>query len=122
MDREKLEQNPIPSYLYFGKYKFRARYQGQHTTCGYCTETNHIERECPKKANMKILVKKVKMQRRTATTSNESGSEIEGEPSLTYEEEAKSFERKDTRIKKTVTNNSKTNRRTEERNQQTPLF
>ena len=45
---------------------------------------------------MKILVQKVKMQRRVATTSNESKSEIEGEPSLTYEEAAKSFERKDT--------------------------
>ena len=97
MDREKLEQNPIPSYLYFSKYKFRTRYQGQHTTCGYCAETDHIERECPKKANMKILVKKIKMQRRVATTPNESDSEIEGEPSPTYEEAAKSFERKDTR-------------------------
>ena len=100
MDREKLEQNLIPSYLYFGKYKFRTRYQGQHTTCGYCAETDHIERECPKKANMKILVKKVKMQRRVATTSNESESEIEREPSLTYEEAAKSFEGKDTRNQK----------------------
>ena len=96
MDREKLEQNPIPSYLYFGKYKFRTRYQGQHTTCGYCAETDHIERECPKKANMKILVKKVKMQRRVATTPNESDNEIEGEPSPTYDEVAKSFERKNT--------------------------
>ena len=96
MDREKLKQYPMPSYLYFGKYKFRTRYQGQHTTCGYCAETDHIERECPKKANMKILVQKVKMQRRVATTSNESKSEIEGEPSPTYEEAAKSFERDDT--------------------------
>ena len=45
---------------------------------------------------MKILVKKVKMQRRVATTSHESKSEIEGEPSPTYDEAAKSFERKDT--------------------------
>ena len=36
------------------------------------------------------------MQRRVATTSNESKSEIEGEPSPTYEEAAKSFERKKT--------------------------
>ena len=48
----------------------------------------------------KILVKKGKMQRKLATTSSESGSEIEGEPSLTYEEAAKSFERKDTRNQK----------------------
>ena len=100
MDRKKLEQNPITNYLYFGKYKFRTRYQGQYTTCRYCAETDHIERECPKKANMKILVKKVEMQRRLATKSIESGSEIEGEPSLTYEEAAMSFERKDTRNQK----------------------
>ena len=65
MDREKLEQNPIPSYLYFGKYKFRTRYQGQHTTCGYCSETDHIERECPKKANTNILVKKSQNAKKT---------------------------------------------------------
>ena len=58
MDREKLDQNPIPSNLYFGKYKFQTRYQGQHTINGYCAENDHIERECPKKANMKLLVKK----------------------------------------------------------------
>ena len=45
---------------------------------------------------MKILVKKVKTQRQVATTSNESKSEIEGEPLPTYDEVAKSFERKDT--------------------------
>ena len=28
MDREKLQQNPITSYLYFGNYKFRTRNQG----------------------------------------------------------------------------------------------
>ena len=33
------------------------------------------------------------MQRRVATTPNDSGSEIEKEPSPTYEEAAKSFER-----------------------------
>ena len=38
MDREKLQQNPIPSYLYFGKYKFSTRYQAQLTTCGHCAE------------------------------------------------------------------------------------
>ena len=47
---------------------------------------------------MKILVRKAKMQRRVATTPNDSGSEIEKEPSPTYEEAAKSFERNATRI------------------------
>ena len=92
MDRENLEKNPIPSYLFFGKYKFRTRYEGQHTTCGYCAESDHIERDCPRKTNMKILVKKAKMQRRIATTPNEFNSEIEREPSPTYEEVVQSFE------------------------------
>ena len=43
LQREKLEENPIPSYLFFGKYKFRVRYQGQKTTCGYCAEEDHTE-------------------------------------------------------------------------------
>ena len=88
MDREKLQQNPIPSYLYFGKYKFRTRYQGQPTTCGYCSENDHLERDCQKKANMKILVKKAKMQRRVATIPNNSESKIEKESSPTHEEAA----------------------------------
>ena len=79
MDREKLQLNPIPSYLYFGKYKFRARYQGQSTTCGYCAENDHLERDCPKKATTKILVKRSKMQRRAAAIPNNSESEMEKE-------------------------------------------
>ena len=46
---------------------------------------------------MKTLVRKAKMQRRVATTPNDSGSEIEKEPSPTYEEAANSFERNATR-------------------------
>ena len=100
MDREKLQQNPIPSYLYFGKYKFRTRYQGQSTTCGYCAENDHLDRNCPKKANMKILVKRSKMQKRVATIPNNSESETEKEIPPTHEEAAKSFERNDSTTKK----------------------
>ena len=70
------------------------------TTCGYCAENDHIERDCYKKANMKILVKKAKMQRRVATIPNDSESEIEKESSPTHEEAAKSFERNPTRTQK----------------------
>ena len=41
MTREDLEENPIASYLFFGKYKFRVRYTGQKTTCGHCAEQDH---------------------------------------------------------------------------------
>ena len=64
MERKTLETNPVPSYLYFGQYKFRVRYQGQSTTCGYCAKGDHVERNCPKKANMKIMVKNSKLQKR----------------------------------------------------------
>ena len=86
MERKTLETNPIPSYLYFGQYKFRVRYQGQNTTCGYCAEGDHVERNCPKKANMKIMVKNSKLQKRQAPRN-----EIE-KKELTKEEVAKSFE------------------------------
>ena len=66
MEKKTLETNPIPSYLYFGQYKFRVRYQEQSTTCGYCAEGDHVERNCPKKANMKIMVKNSKLQKRQA--------------------------------------------------------
>ena len=56
MTREDLDENPIPSYLFFGKYKFRVRYTGQKPTCGYCAENDHLERNCTKKQNMIILV------------------------------------------------------------------
>ena len=87
MERKTLETNPIPGYLYFGQYKFRVRYQGQSTTCGYCAEGDHIERNCPKKANMKIMVKNSKLQKRQAPRNENEKKEP------TTEEVVKSFER-----------------------------
>ena len=95
MERKNLDNNPIPSYLYFGQYKFRVRYQGQNTTCGYCAEEDHIERNCPKKANMKILVKISELQKRQAP-QNENQQQ---EPP-TKEEVAKSLGRDQPQRKK----------------------
>ena len=88
MERKSLNINPISSYLYFSQYKFRVRYQGRNTTCGYSAENDYIERNCPKKANMKILVKSSKLHRRQAP-QNENQQQ---EPP-TKEEVAKSFRR-----------------------------
>ena len=87
MERKTLETNPIPSYLYFGQYKFRVRYQGQSTTCGYCAEGDHVERNCPKKSNMKIMVKNSKLQKRQAPRNENEKKKP------TTEEVVKSFER-----------------------------
>ena len=91
MTREDLEENPIASYLFFGKYKFRVRYTGQKTTCGYCAEQDHLERNCTKKQNMTIMVQNSKMEKRMA----KKPSEVETKPSNPQpnQEEAKqSFE------------------------------
>ena len=101
LEREKLEENPIPSYLFFGKYKFRVRYQGQKTTCGYCAEEDHTERECQKKANMRVLAKTTRLQKRIpkSSTENENLLTLLG-PLPTTEEAAKSFERDQQQEKK----------------------
>ena len=102
MERKTLETNPIPSYLYFGQYKFRVRYQGQSTTCGYCAEGDHVERNCPKKANMKIMAKNSKLQKRQAPRNENEKKEP------TTEEVVKSFERDSEEKKKRENQNEKT--------------
>ena len=101
LEREKLEENPIPSYLFFGRYKFRVRYQGQKTTCGYCAEEDHTERECPKKANMRVFAKTTRLQKRMpkSPTENENFLTLPG-PLPTTEEAEKSFERDQPQRKK----------------------
>ena len=94
LERKKLEENPIPSYLYFGKYKFRVRYQGQKTTCGYCAEDDHVERDCQKKANLRVLAKTTRLQRRMPKSPTEADNlPTQREPKPTQEEAAKAFER-----------------------------
>ena len=87
MERKTLKTNPILSYRYFGQYKFRVRYQGQSTTCGYCAEGDHVERNCPKKASLKIMVKNSKLRKRQAPRNENEKKEP------TTEEVAKSFKR-----------------------------
>ena len=96
-----MEENRIPSYLFFGKYKFRVRYQGQKTTCGYCVEEDHTERECQKRANMRVLAKTTRLQKRIpkSPTKNENPLTLP-EPLPTIEKAAKSFERDQPQKKK----------------------
>ena len=112
LEREKLEENPIPSYLFFGKYKFRVRYQGQKTTCGYCAENDHIERDCQKKANLRVLAKTTRLQRRMAKSPTEADNiTTQRELVPTQEEAAKSFEQQpkipEERARKQQQSNSK---------------
>ena len=66
MTREDLEENPIASYLFFGKYKFRVKYMGKKATCDYCAESDHMRKKAkydnftPKLKNKKTTGKKEK--------------------------------------------------------------
>ena len=116
--RENLETNPITSYLYLGKYKFRVRYAGQQTTCGYCAEKDHLERECKKKENMIILTKNSKMERRLAKNQPES-TEIEpSEQPTTVEEAKQSFE--DNRRKDSTPEEREENKKVKPKEDQLP--
>ena len=44
-----LENNPIPSFLHFGKYKFPVKYEEQKETYGYCAGIGHNEKDCERK-------------------------------------------------------------------------
>ena len=97
MTREDLEENPIACYLFFGKSKFRVRYTGQKTTCGYCAEQYNLERNCTKKQNMIIMVQISKLEKRMA----KNPSEIETKPfnlPPTQEEAKQPFEEQPQRI------------------------
>ena len=116
LEREKLEKNPITSYLYFGKYKFRIRYQGQKTTCSYCAEDDHVEPDCQKKANLRVLAKNSRLHRRIAKSPTEADNlPTQREPAPTQDEAAKSFEQA-TVEQKTNNKNKKEKPAQEERN------
>ena len=93
MQRKSLETSPIPSFLYYRKYKFRVRYSRQPTTCGYCAEEGHLERECPEKFNMIKLQKKTKLNKRQAPDENPEKEEQNDKP--THEEARNAFEREE---------------------------
>lgn len=68
LNRQDLENRPLPSFLYFGKYKFSIRYIGQEATCGFCAEVGHIERDCGKKQQQKMSTFKRQGIRRIGTS------------------------------------------------------
>ena len=67
MERKGLKTNSTHSFLFIGKRKLRVRYSGQPTTCGYCADEGHIERDCQQKTNMTQLKKKLKLFKRQAS-------------------------------------------------------
>ena len=41
-----LIDQPIPSFLRFGRFQFRVQYEGQAKTCRRCNEPGHLAQEC----------------------------------------------------------------------------
>ena len=84
--------------------KFRVRYQGQKITCGYCAEYDHVERDCQKKANLRVLAKTSRLRKRMAKLPTEADNlPTQRKPTPNQDEAAKSFERATTEER---TNNS----------------
>ena len=80
---------PFLVIYFLAKYKFRVRYTGQKTTCGYRAENDHLERNCTKKQNMITLVRNSKLEKRLGKQTNEAET---SNPPTTQEEAKKSFE------------------------------
>ncbi|CAK8684296.1 unnamed protein product [Clavelina lepadiformis] len=49
VNKETMERNQLPSYLYLGKIRCAVSYNGQIQTCSFCTEQGHKFRDCPKR-------------------------------------------------------------------------
>ena len=76
--------------------------------CGYCAEDDHVERDCQKKANLRVLAKTSRLQRRMVKSPTEADNlPTRREPAPTQEEAAKSFERQSKTSEKKTNNNSK---------------
>ena len=82
--------------------------KGQKTTCGYCAEDDHVERDCQKKAHLRVLAKSFRLQRRMVKSPNEGDIfPTQRELAPTQEEAAKSFERQSKTAEEKANNNSK---------------
>ena len=111
LQRRVLEVKPIPSYLYFGKYKFVVKYEGQDNTCAYCAETGHTEKQCPQKQQLKAFklgnVGKIQPE----TPNNDSRSEPETNkiiqhPSSNMNNNKKTSHSRQNQARENQTNNS----------------
>ncbi|CAK8687256.1 unnamed protein product [Clavelina lepadiformis] len=47
VNKKTMERHQHPSYLYLGKLRCAVSYNGQISTCSYCTEQGHKFKECP---------------------------------------------------------------------------
>ena len=48
MKKDKLDSNPLPSYIKIDGFELYVTYQGQEITCKYCGDTWHLQVHCKK--------------------------------------------------------------------------
>ena len=111
LQRRDLEVKPIPSYLYFGKYKFAVKYEGQDNTCAYCAENGHTEKQCPQKQQLKIFKVGNKRKIQPETPNNDPRSEPETKkiiqrPSSNMNKNKKTSHSRQNQARENQTNNS----------------
>ena len=43
MNKNELETNPLPSYIFIDGFELYVTYKGQTVTCKFCSETGHVQ-------------------------------------------------------------------------------
>ena len=77
--------------------------KAEKPTCGYYAENDHVERDCQKKVNLRVLAKTSRLQMRMAKSPTEDDSlPTQRVPVPTQKEAAKSFEQQSTTEEKTI--------------------
>ena len=49
MNKNELETNPLPSYIFIDGFELYVTYKGQTVTCRFCDETGHVQMNCEKR-------------------------------------------------------------------------
>ena len=49
MNKNELETNPLPSYIFIDGFELYVTYKGQTVTCRFCGETGHVQMNCGKR-------------------------------------------------------------------------
>ena len=73
LEQKDLENNPIPSFLFFEKYKLLVKYEGQKQTCGFCAKAGHNEKDSERKYQLKLFKTGSNREIMARTTISEAG-------------------------------------------------
>ena len=49
MNKNELETNSLPSYIFIDGFELYVTYKGQTVTCRFCGETGHVQMNCEKR-------------------------------------------------------------------------